>query len=74
MTFSTDQPGSDHQWWLSEGSEVCSVCEAFVHPEMHGYCLLCDQTMCYLCSGEPGESGSGVCPDCARESQSKEQA
>lgn len=71
MTLSNDQPGSDRQWWLSEGSEVCSICEALVHPEMLGYCLLCDQNICCLCSGE---SGSVVCPLCAGESQPKEQA
>lgn len=74
MTFSNDQPGSDRQWWLSEGSEVCSICEALVHPETIRYCLLCDQNLCCLCNGEPGESGSVVCPHCARESQTKEQA
>lgn len=73
MTRGKEQPGSARQWWLSEGSEVCSFCEALVHPEMLGYCLVCDQSICYLCSRETGST----CPQCAREQQSnatKEQA
>lgn len=72
MSLSGDQPANGHQWWLGEGSEVCSVCEALVHPEMLGYCLLCDQTICYLCCSESTESGTLICPPCAEESRAKE--
>lgn len=60
-----EQPGSDRQWWLTAGSEICSVCEADVHPEALGFCMICDQGVCSSCFevSEPNEPV--LCAACA---------
>jgi len=60
-----DKPGSDRQWWLTEGAEICSVCEAAVHPETLGFCVECDQGICTLCIRWSEANGPLRCPACA---------
>lgn len=59
------QPAGNHQWWLTEGPESCSVCEASTHPEMLGFCMVCDRGVCYLCFEGVEPTEPVVCPECA---------
>lgn len=60
-----ENPGSDRQWWLTEGSEICSACEAAVHPETLGFCVVCDRGVCTLCVDHSVTGGPVLCPACA---------
>lgn len=60
-------PGSDRQWWLTAGPELCFVCEAPVHPELLTYCVACDHVMCSLCLYEVAGPGEVLCPGCMAE-------
>ncbi len=62
------RPGSDRQWWLTEGPGYCFVCEVSVHPEMLVHCVECDQAVCPLCLDDsPTGRGLGICPECAKD-------
>lgn len=60
-------PGSDRQWWLTEGPESCFVCEARVHPEMLAYCVACDRGMCSICLYDSAKDGQALCAECSAE-------
>ena len=62
-----EQPGSDRKWWLTEGSDICSVCEAAVHPETLEFCVVCDQGVCAVCLPGVESTSSGACPTCLNE-------
>ena len=57
-------PGSDRQWWLTDGTDLCFVCEAHVHPEMLAHCAGCDRAMCFICIGDSDRNRPLLCPDC----------
>jgi hypothetical protein len=62
------RPGSDRQWWLTQGPEFCYLCEGSVHPEMLLYCIACDRGLCSLCLDENVQaSGDVLCPECRAE-------
>ncbi len=64
-----EQAGSGPRWWLIEGSEICSICEAAVQPEILEFCAACDQGICPLCLGEVESTGSVSYPACGGEYQ-----
>ena len=58
------RPGSDRQWWLTEGPETCFLCEGAVHPELLKYCIACDRGLCLFCLNGGPAQGEVVCPEC----------
>lgn len=65
--FDTDRPGSDRQWWLTEGVECCFACEKDVHAELLGFCDRCDRAVCTQCQDYSVPAGPVLCPECAAE-------
>lgn len=61
------RPGSDRQWWLTEGPESCFLCEGSVHPELLMYCIACDRGLCLLCLDEDVQANEVLCPECKAE-------
>ena len=59
------RPGSDRQWWLTQGTEFCFICEFSVHPEMLSYCVACDRAICHFCLNATGPERELLCPYCA---------
>lgn len=60
-------PGSDRQWWLTEGTELCFVCESCTHPELVAHCDACDQAVCFICLGDSDRDGDTLCPGCRQD-------
>lgn len=61
------RPGSDRQWWLTEGAEYCFVCEASAHAEVLTYCIACDRAVCTLCLDDSAHRDQPICRECAAE-------
>lgn len=59
-----DTPGSDRRWWLTDGPEQCSLCEASAHPETLTYCVVCDRGLCTLCYHVSAMNAPSMCPEC----------
>ncbi|MFW5824474.1 MAG: hypothetical protein ACOCVV_05880 [Marinobacter sp.] len=55
------RPGSDRQWWTTNGTEYCFVCENQVHPELLVYCIACDRGLCAWCLNHQDRP---LCPSC----------
>lgn len=64
-----NRPGSDRQWWLTEGPEYCALCEAPVHPEVLTYCIACDRGVCSMCMNETLHIGRDLCLECITETE-----
>lgn len=60
------RPGSDRQWWLTEGPESCFLCEGSVHPELLVYCIACDRGLCLACLDDDVNT-DGLCRECRAE-------
>ncbi|MBS8241525.1 hypothetical protein DYI22_13585 [Marinobacter lipolyticus] len=60
-----ESPGSDRQWWLTGGSDVCVACEVATHLEALAFCAVCDQTVCAICARYDDRQGPVLCPGCA---------
>lgn len=69
MTWNEDpetRPGSDRQWWLTQGTEYCFVCDGSAHPETVSYCVACDRALCHFCLNNSDPEQEPFCPECAR--------
>lgn len=66
-TDHSPEPGSDRQWWITDGPEYCIICEGSVHAEMITWCTACDQGVCAWCLNETESDKDMICPACTQE-------